>query len=216
MLVFIPPAVPPGEPPTSIQAIESTIAGAPKAAKSSELKPAVRSVTDWNRDASHFDPSSSGASVRPASNPRNRSIPATIRNAVVASAARCSQSKGERSRVVARRPSRISSTKPRPPSTISAAITRLVGTSATRPVSDAFPLNSEKPALQNADTAWNAAQPPRVTASGTSSRQAQNRAAAPAASIARVTPTIRRSSERTSVASASAIASARACSWRPV
>ena len=51
VVVFIPPAVEPGEPPISIRRIIMPCDEPDIADKFTVLKPAVLVVTDWNRDA---------------------------------------------------------------------------------------------------------------------------------------------------------------------
>ena len=51
VVVFIPPAVEPVEPPTTIRQIMRKMLPSLRAARSTVLKPAVLAVTDWNRDA---------------------------------------------------------------------------------------------------------------------------------------------------------------------
>ena len=50
VVVFMPPAVEPGEPPNSIRTTINACEVLPIAARSAVLKPAVRGVTDWNID----------------------------------------------------------------------------------------------------------------------------------------------------------------------
>ena len=50
VVVFMPPAVEPGEPPNSIRTTINACDVLPIAARSAVLKPAVRGVTDWNID----------------------------------------------------------------------------------------------------------------------------------------------------------------------
>ena len=52
VVVLKPPAVEPGEPPTSIRRIRSIWELPAKRVRSTVLKPAVRGVTDWKREAS--------------------------------------------------------------------------------------------------------------------------------------------------------------------
>ena len=54
VVVFIPPAVDPGEPPISIRIIIIIWPASVSAVSSTVLKPAVLGVTDWNMDASTF------------------------------------------------------------------------------------------------------------------------------------------------------------------
>jgi len=56
VVVFIPPAVEPVEPPTTIRQIIRKILPSLRAARSTVLNPAVRTVTDWNRDARILSP----------------------------------------------------------------------------------------------------------------------------------------------------------------
>ena len=51
VVIFIPPAVEPVEPPISIRQIIRRILPSENAARSTVLKPAVRIVTDWNMEA---------------------------------------------------------------------------------------------------------------------------------------------------------------------
>lgn len=52
VVVFIPPAVEPGEPPTSIKTVMINWPGSLIAVRSAVLKPAVLGVTDWKRESS--------------------------------------------------------------------------------------------------------------------------------------------------------------------
>ena len=52
VVVFIPPAVDPGEPPISMSMMVSPCPTPERAVRSAVLKPAVRGVTDWNKEAS--------------------------------------------------------------------------------------------------------------------------------------------------------------------
>ena len=56
VVVLRPPAVEPGEPPTSIRKIIIACDGRVNFVKSVVLKPAVLVVTDWNREASNLLP----------------------------------------------------------------------------------------------------------------------------------------------------------------
>ena len=49
VVVFIPPAVDPGEPPMSMSTMVTATARPLREVRSAVLKPAVRGVTDWNR-----------------------------------------------------------------------------------------------------------------------------------------------------------------------
>ena len=51
VVVFMPPAVDPGEPPMSIRRIITPSDAPDMAGRSTVLKPAVLGVTDWNRAA---------------------------------------------------------------------------------------------------------------------------------------------------------------------
>ena len=57
VVVFIPPAVEPGEPPMSINNVISIRPVSLRAVKSVVLKPAVLGVTDWKREVRILSPS---------------------------------------------------------------------------------------------------------------------------------------------------------------
>ena len=79
VVVFIPPAVEPGEPPTIIRNIK-TACDTPVIAESvTVLKPAVLGVTDWKREASSRFPIGSAQKSTKKKNKAGR----TIRTAVV-------------------------------------------------------------------------------------------------------------------------------------
>ena len=56
VVVFTPPAVPPGEPPINIKIAQNSLVSSCIALWENVQKPAVLVVTDWNKDASSFCP----------------------------------------------------------------------------------------------------------------------------------------------------------------
>jgi hypothetical protein len=132
------------------------------------LNPAVRAFTDANSAPSTRPPviaSPAGASAPVNSSASTATIPATTSTPEVVSTTRVVSpiragadalaSTTRRSRCQPARTTSISTGKPRPPSTISTISTTCTPTSPTNGVM--LPANSENPALQNADTAWNTA-----------------------------------------------------------
>ncbi len=80
VVVFMPPAVEPGEPPMSMSTMVTARARPLKAVRSAVLKPAVRGVMDWNRLISTRSPRG-----RPEnSSKKNHTAGTTMSTAVVA------------------------------------------------------------------------------------------------------------------------------------
>ena len=79
VVVFIPPAVDPGEPPMSIKTIMSIWPASVIFVRSAVLKPAVLGVTDWNREFNSRVPRGSSEN----SKKKNQAAGAAISTAVV-------------------------------------------------------------------------------------------------------------------------------------
>ena len=79
VVVFIPPAVEPGEPPMSMSRIMTAWDTPPMAARSAVLNPAVRGVTDWKKESHSRSPTGSPVN----SKKKNHTAGSRITRAVV-------------------------------------------------------------------------------------------------------------------------------------
>ncbi len=156
VVVFIPPAVEPGQPPINISATESTFVKLPCAPMSTDANPAVLVFTDWNSAVFSFAGKLSPSMVRPHSIRRKPSVPAARRAQVARrhtwewklSLLRplCLNGDSSLHWYMSR-----TTTKPSPPMTISASIVRQTSGSPVKAVRLELPGTKpkiSKPALQ--------------------------------------------------------------------
>lgn len=121
---------------------------------STVLNPAVSGMTPWKHPATSLPPTLIGPSVPGLrhSATRNAGTPIASRTAYVPTVTfRCSDHCCERPR--SRRPSSNSTGNPTPPTRVATASGPQIHGSAANGIR--FSVNSAKPALLNADTAWN-------------------------------------------------------------
>ena len=96
VVVLIPPAHEPGEPPTNMRISSRKVVAGARAPTGTVLNPAVRGVTPWNRLAQSFSSQPIPASTRSRSSSQKAPAPTATRTALTARAslvwtARCTR-----------------------------------------------------------------------------------------------------------------------------
>ena len=152
VVTLMPPAVPALPPPMNIRtSVPSSVSGC-RSPVLTLSKPAVRGCTPWNTPATTFPPTLSGPRVLgfAHSSARDIAMPHTSSRTVIdATSLVCSV---HRRGVRHARQSSNRTGKPSPPATTSAHSTKPTIGSVAKPIM--LSVNSAKPALLKADTAW--------------------------------------------------------------
>ena len=155
VVTLMPPPVEPGAAPTNMRTIEKTLVESRMAYKSTELKPAVRMVTDCISEAPIFSFIPIGCKVAGLfhSNSIKQTVPMKIKKAVVNKTTFVCSSRV----LVLRYASRSFQTiKPSPPTIISAMMVKITRYRPLKVISEVYSPKKpkiSKPALQKADTA---------------------------------------------------------------
>jgi len=159
VVVLIPPAVEPGDPPTYIRNMKKTIIEVGSNDRSTELKPAVRLTTDWKKAASILRPHESPWMASLWGAIRNTNIPARIRmpevsNTTFEDVAMRRQGCFILKRILRGEKTSWMTRNPKPPKIISKAM-MMCETQAFPMISPArLSVNKENPALLNAEIEW--------------------------------------------------------------